>query len=61
MHGDGLPFISYFFNFGIEDCMSIPILSNFGKLWKEWEYFFVISDMEHIVKGSVFFKNIYLW
>ncbi len=34
MHGDGLPFVSYFSNLGIEDCMSIPILfnlANFGK------------------------------
>lgn len=34
MHGYSFPFVSYFSNFGIEDCMSIPILSNlvnFGK------------------------------
>lgn len=34
MHGYSFPFVSYFSNLGIEDCMSIPILfnlANFGK------------------------------
>lgn len=39
MHGYSLPFVSYFFNFGIEDCMSIPILSNLANFGKNGNTF----------------------
>lgn len=39
MHGDGLPFISYFSNLGIEDCMSIPILSKVCQIGKNGNTF----------------------
>lgn len=42
MHGDGLPFISYFSNLGIEDCMSIPILSNLANLGKKGNTFLLL-------------------
>lgn len=42
MHEDGLPFISYFSNLGIEDCMSIPILSNLANLGKKGNTFLLL-------------------
>ena len=39
MHGDSLSFISYFSNLGIEDCMSIPILSNLANFGKNGNTF----------------------
>lgn len=39
MPGDGLPFVSYFSNLGIEDCMSIPILSNLANFGKNGNTF----------------------
>ncbi len=39
MHGYSFPFVFYFSNFGIEDCMSIPILSNLANFGKNGNTF----------------------
>jgi hypothetical protein len=54
MHGDGLPFVSYFSNLGIEDCMSIPILSNLANLGKNGNTFLLFLTWD--ISSKVLFS-----
>lgn len=54
MHGNGLPFVSYFSNLGIEDCMSIPILSNLANLGKNGNTFLLFLTWD--ISSKVLFS-----
>lgn len=54
MPGNGLPFVSYFSNFGIEDCMSIPILSNLANFGKNGNTFLLFLTWD--ISSKVLFS-----
>ncbi len=54
MPGNGLPFVSYFSNLGIEDCMSIPILSNLANLGKNGNTFLLFLTWD--ISSKVLFS-----
>lgn len=54
MHGNGLPFVSYFSNFGIEDSMSIPILSNLANFGKNGNTFLLFLTWD--ISSKVLFS-----
>ncbi len=54
MHGYSLPFVSYFSNFGIEDSMSIPILSNLANFGKNGNTFLLFLTWD--ISSKVLFS-----
>lgn len=54
MHGYSFPLVSYFSNLGIEDCMSIPILSNLANLGKNGNTFLLFLTWD--ISSKVLFS-----